>query len=97
MIAYPVQFKGTIIIYDSKSQKLFVYDLVGMKLLDLVIPQIGSLYSLKFDNHGNNLYWCDWSRKTIEVMSLSTNIRITILNEVEGHIPIALALVPDKG
>lgn len=68
-----------------------------MKLSDLPISEIGSLYSLKFDNHGNNLYWCDRSRKTLEVLSLTTNTRTTILNEFDGHIPIAVALVPDKG
>lgn len=68
-----------------------------MKLSDIPTSEINSLHSLKFDNRGNNLYWCDWSRKTLEVLSLATNTRTTLLNEFDGHIPIAVALVPDKG
>lgn len=52
---------------------------------------------MKFDNHGNNLYWCDLTKRTIEVLSLSTNIRTTVMNEHDGHIPIAISLVPDQG
>lgn len=68
-----------------------------MKLSDLMTQEIGSLYSLKFDNHGNNLYWCDWTKRTLEVLSLSTNTRTTVLSELDGHTPIAVALVPDQG
>jgi len=73
-----------------------MYDLIKMKLSELV-TDIGYLYSLKFDNHGNNLYWCDWTRRTLEVLSLSTMSQSIILNEFDGHIPIAVALVPDQG
>lgn len=68
-----------------------------MKVSELAAKEIGSLYSLKFDNHGNNLYWCDLSRRTLEVLSLSTLTQTTILYEFDGHIPVAVALVPDKG
>lgn len=68
-----------------------------MKLSDLVTSEIGSLYSMKFDNHGNNLYWCDLTKKTIEVLSLSTNKQTTVMNEFSGHIPIAIALDSDQG
>lgn len=68
-----------------------------MKLSDLATPETGYLYSLKFDNHGNNLYWCDLARRTLDVLSLSTVTRTTILSEFDGHIPIAVALVPDQG
>lgn len=74
-----------------------MYDLIKSKLSDLVVLEIGSLYSLKFDNHGNNLYWCDWARKTLDVLSLSTNTQSTLLNEINGHIPISVTLVPDRG
>lgn len=94
---YLILLPGNIIIYDSKSKKLFMYDLTKMKLSDLVTSEIVSLYSLKFDNHGNNLYWCDWTKRTLEVLSLSTITRSTILNEFDGRVPIAVALVPDKG
>lgn len=67
-----------------------------MKLSDLRLPEISSMDSLKFDNHGNNLYWCDRTRRTLDVLSLSTNSHTTIFKEVDGHIPFAVALVPDK-
>lgn len=84
------------IIYDSKSKKLWQYDLIKTKLSDL-ISEIDSLYSLKFDNYGNNLYWCDWNRKTLDVLSLTTNMQTTLLYELDGRIPISVALVPDRG
>jgi len=67
-----------------------------MKLSDLDVPEISSIYSLEFDNHGNNLYWCDRIRKTLDVLSLSTKTHTTIFKEIEGHIPFAVTLVPDK-
>ncbi|VVC34061.1 Hypothetical protein CINCED_3A006126 [Cinara cedri] len=94
-VAYNSIF-GNVIIYDSKSKKLWQYDLVKTKLSDF-IPKIDSLHSLKFDNHGNNLYWCDLTRKTLDVLSLTTYMRTTILYELDGHIPISVALVPDRG
>lgn len=69
-----------------------------MKLLLLLTSEIESMHSLKFDNHGNNLYWCDRTRNTLEVFSFSKKARTTLLNEFGiGHVPIALALVPDQG
>jgi len=67
-----------------------------MKLSDLDVPEISSIYSLEFDNYGNNLYWCDRTRKTLDVLSLSTKTHTTIFKEIEGHIPFAVTLVPDK-
>lgn len=74
-----------------------MYDLIKMKLSDLVTSEIGSLYSLEFDNYGNNIYWCDLTRRTLDVLSFSTNTQTTVMNELDGHIPIAVALVPDRG
>jgi len=68
-----------------------------MKLSDLGTSEIGSLYSLEFDNYGNNLYWCDLMRRTLDVLSLSTNTQTTIMSELDGYIPIAVALAPDRG
>lgn len=68
-----------------------------MKLSDIVTPEIDTLHSLKFDNYGNNLYWCDWGRKTLDVLSLSTYSQTTLLYEHDGHVPIAVTLVPDQG
>ncbi|XP_050548200.1 putative vitellogenin receptor [Daktulosphaira vitifoliae] len=68
-----------------------------MKLSDLVTSELGVIHSLKFDNHGNNLYWCDWTRGTLNVLSMTTKSRTVLLKELDGHIPIAVALVPDQG
>ncbi|XP_025205329.1 vitellogenin receptor [Melanaphis sacchari] len=88
---------GNIIIYDSISKKLFTFDLVKMKLSDLFVPEISSINSLEFDNRGNNLYWCDRTRRTLDVLSLSTKTHTTIFKEIEGHVPFAVTLVPDRG
>jgi len=68
-----------------------------MILSELITSEIGSLYSLEFDNYGNNLYWCDLTRKTLEVLSFSTNTQTTVMNELNGRFPIAVTLVPDRG
>lgn len=68
-----------------------------MKLSDLITSDIGTLHSLKFDNHGNNLYWCDRARRTLNVLSLFTYARSVLLTEINGYVPIAVALVPDQG
>lgn len=67
-----------------------------MKLSDLFAPEISSVNSLKFDNHGNNLYWCDRTSKTLDVLSLSTKTHTTVFKEIKGRIPFAVTLVPDR-
>jgi len=42
---------------------------------------------------GQNLYWADTMRKTVEVMSLRTKARFIILRETDR--PMDLVLVPE--
>ena len=49
------------------------------------------------DYLGNNVYWCDGEKATVEVMSLTTKERTILLHSFEGEIPMDLALYPEEG
>lgn len=54
--------------------------------------------SLAFDDHGNNLYWCDTGRTTVEVISVNTMSRTTLVDNVSvGETPVAVAVAPAYG
>lgn len=48
------------------------------------------------DYLGNNLYWCDSERQTVEVFSLTTYSRKVLLHDLMGEIPQSLAVVPEE-
>lgn len=49
------------------------------------------------DYLGNNLYWCDSERQTVEVYNFNTKSRKVILYDLGGEIPQSIALVPEEG
>lgn len=49
------------------------------------------------DHLGNNLYWSDTSRNTIEVLDLNSNYRAVVASFSGGQSPIALTVLPEKG
>lgn len=49
------------------------------------------------DYLGNNLYWCDEEKQTVEVFNLNTNSRKVVLYDLGGEIPQSIALVPEEG
>lgn len=49
------------------------------------------------DYLGNNLYWCDSERQTVEVFNFNTKSRKIILYDLGGEIPQSIALVPEEG
>lgn len=67
------------------------------KLNDVLIFQTILIFIILLDHLGNNLYWSDEERGTIEVMSLNTNYRAIVRHFVDTNKPIALALVPENG
>jgi hypothetical protein len=56
-----------------------------------------SLLILLSDYMGNNLYWCDSERATVEIMSLTTLKSALLLHTWEGETPLDIALVPVEG
>lgn len=49
------------------------------------------------DYLGNNLYWTDSKRCSIEMLSLDTMRRAYVHNYMGSQMPIALALMPEIG
>lgn len=49
------------------------------------------------DHLGNNLYWSDSERGTIEVLSLNTLHRAIVYHFMGSNKPIALTVLPEYG
>nr|BAC02725.2 vitellogenin receptor [Periplaneta americana] len=85
-----------IIIFDSEQQKLFTLGLKTMKL-SLLLSHVGKIDAMDFDYMGNNLYWCDGERATVEILSLNTMERAILIHTLEGEIPLDVAVIPEEG
>jgi hypothetical protein len=46
---------------------------------------------------GNNLYWCNGEKGTVEIMSLTTLERTVLLHSSEAEAPLDIAVVPEEG
>jgi hypothetical protein len=49
------------------------------------------------DYMGNNLYWCDGEKGTVEIMSLTTLEKTVLFQYSEGEAPLDVAVVPTEG
>lgn len=49
------------------------------------------------DHLGNNLYWTDADRSTVEVYNLDTQYRTVISTFMGDQTPVGLAIVSDVG
>ncbi|XP_063218375.1 vitellogenin receptor isoform X2 [Bacillus rossius redtenbacheri] len=86
----------TLIVSSHIDGKLFSVNLKTGKATTLV-SNIGKIEGLAFDHLGNNLYWCDGDRATLEVMNLGNHFRTTILKQEGVEVPVAVAVVPEEG
>jgi hypothetical protein len=46
---------------------------------------------------GNNLYWCDSEKGTVEMMSLATLEKTVLVHGSQGEVPLDVAVVPQEG
>jgi hypothetical protein len=53
--------------------------------------------NLLSDYMGNNLYWCNGEKGTVEIMSLFTLEKTMLLRSSEGEVPLDVAVVPEEG
>nr|QYY47504.1 vitellogenin receptor-2 [Pardosa pseudoannulata] len=91
--------------YDTKSKSLFISDvktpaihavnLTSLQIRELVKNHITSPASLSFDYKTNNLYWMDSSKGTVEVLSVESLKRVTVLTDLAN--PVDLATSPSQG
>ncbi|XP_017771582.1 PREDICTED: putative vitellogenin receptor [Nicrophorus vespilloides] len=88
---------NTLYVSDIATRKLISVDLGSGMSEVLLSESIGSIKSLDYDYLGNNLFWCDTERETIEVLSLRTKARKTLVHDMGGEVATSLALVPEEG
>ncbi|KAK4884699.1 hypothetical protein RN001_000970 [Aquatica leii] len=89
---------GILFISEASSRSIVAIDIQNglrepvtrEKSVDLVI-------SMDFDNVGNNIYWCDSVRSTVEVLSLNSISRAILLSDMDKETPISIAVVPNEG
>ncbi|KAJ9573514.1 hypothetical protein L9F63_009078, partial [Diploptera punctata] len=87
---------GHIIVYDTELKMLFNLGYESKKMTKLA-TDVGDIAGMDFDYVGNNLYWCDNVKGTVEMMSLTTLERTVLLHSLENEIPMDIAVVPEKG
>jgi hypothetical protein len=59
--------------------------------------EIEEVVSMEHDPMGNNLYWLDKVKRSLEVVSLSTGARASLLSNLGNETPTGLALAPKHG
>ncbi|KAF7284499.1 hypothetical protein GWI33_022088 [Rhynchophorus ferrugineus] len=93
--------------HDSRNNSLFISDLENKRIVELNLhsgvsknldlTNIGSITSMNYDPSSNNLYFCDKSKASLEVLSLVTMARKPLIHDADGEVPISVALVPSEG
>ncbi|KAI4466638.1 vitellogenin receptor-like protein-related-related [Holotrichia oblita] len=95
--------------YSSENSTVFVSDAATGAILATSLTKGGEtdvvyhgdgdtrISSMAYDYAGNNLYWCDTGKGTVEIFSLRTMARKVLMHDMAGELPTAIALVPDEG
>ncbi|KYB26208.1 vitellogenin receptor isoform X1 [Tribolium castaneum] len=93
--------------YSSVENVIYVSDLELRKIISvnlhtemakpIDVGSLGHVTAMDYDYLGNNLYWCDSLRDTIEVYNFNTNSRKILLHDTNGETPESIALVPEEG
>nr|QQK84939.1 vitellogenin receptor [Chrysoperla nipponensis] len=90
---------GQIIVCTQSNEKSTIYTVTedGNKINQLIHEDIENIEGMDFDYFGNNLYWCDSGRKSVDVFSMETRKRKPLLIDLKGDTPLDVALLPDLG
>ncbi|XP_019544975.3 putative vitellogenin receptor [Aedes albopictus] len=88
---------GEIFVADNRQKAIFTVDPKTKSSQKLITTGIGNISALAFDFLGNNLYWTDSERSTVEVFSLQTRHRAIIQHYLGQDVPVALAVVSEIG
>lgn len=88
---------GEILVADKQDKKIYTVSLENKNVQTLISTGIGQVGGMDFDYYSNNLYWTDIESGTVEILSLNTMMRKIILRDLEGEIPLDIALVPEDG
>lgn len=91
-------FSDTVLFKDKKNNYIYSYNLQTREAPVPVIEYgLGPISSMEYDNYGNNLYWCDENKLTVEAYSFTTFSRTIIISGNNSETPHSIALVPDQG
>nr|AVH84929.1 vitellogenin receptor [Harmonia axyridis] len=93
--------------YNPYNNSLYISDIGVKDIIELNmhtgIPEplemedIGKITSMDFDYMGNNLYWGDEEKGTIEMMNMDNRARRVILHNIPDEVPESITLIPDMG
>nr|WBR46502.1 vitellogenin receptor [Coccinella septempunctata] len=93
--------------YNPIGNILYISDLGAKDIIELdmrtgipeplQMKEVGKIISMDFDYMGNNLYWGDEEKATIEMMNLNNKARRIILRNIPDDIPESITLIPDMG
>ncbi|KAK9497166.1 hypothetical protein O3M35_004534 [Rhynocoris fuscipes] len=86
-----------IIFSDLERHTLMAFDVKRNKAEVILSNRIGRIIGLEFDGIANNLFWADEEMRTIEVMNLNNNIRLTLIRDFANDIPLDIALNTEDG
>ncbi|CAG9766392.1 unnamed protein product [Ceutorhynchus assimilis] len=93
--------------YDSTNHSIFISDLASGKIMEfnlhtqesheLPLKGLGKVMSMDYDPTGNNLYICDYSKSTLEVISLTTMAQKVLIHDADNETPQFVSVVPQEG
>ncbi|KAK5648323.1 hypothetical protein RI129_003215 [Pyrocoelia pectoralis] len=105
----PVRIRNiTALTYNSKSNVLFVSEAASRSIIAIDLQNglrenvmheksVDHISSMDFDIVGNNIYWCDSVRSTVEVLNLNSMSRTIVLSDMAEETPTSIAVVPNEG
>lgn len=88
---------GDLFVADNIQKAIFLVDMKLKTSNRLIASGIGNISALAFDYLGNNLYWADSERCTVEVYSIQTKQRAILQHYMGTESPIGLAVIPEVG
>ncbi|XP_039439159.2 putative vitellogenin receptor [Culex pipiens pallens] len=88
---------GELLVADNVQKAIFAVDLKSKASRKLIGDGIGNVSAMAFDYLGNNLYWADSERSTVEVYSLQSKSRAIVQHYLGTEAPIGLAVIPEIG
>lgn len=88
---------NTVYIADTDTRSIVAMNLDKGHAQQLITENIDRISGLAFDYLGNNLYWCDSVKQTIEVYSVANGARTVLLHDLGGEMPSDIVVIPEEG
>ncbi|ODM90172.1 Low-density lipoprotein receptor-related protein 4 [Orchesella cincta] len=79
---------NTVILSDTGAKKIYEYSFKTKRLSVLIDQHLDSVKGMDIDPVGENLYWIDAGKQTVEVMSFRTRARAIIMHGVDSLLDI---------